>query len=234
MIPKYPDTLYTVFLMMANSLNRNIRLQQENQLLSMQKQRYENLKAAIEEARQARHDMRHQLNQLSALTQAGNLEKLKKYLAGAAARIPSLDMHFCENRAADSVVGYYCELAKKEGIPFSVQIDLPEKLPIDEIDLCLVLSNLMENALEASMHTDPARRNIKLTSYLHAGSLLLIQIENTYDGFITEKDNIIQSSKRKGNGIGLQSVRHIAEKSGGASTFTYQNGIFCAKIMICR
>ncbi|MDD6231674.1 MAG: GHKL domain-containing protein [Frisingicoccus sp.] len=257
MIPKYPDTLYTgrvlqgyfvisiallilllwfytVFLMMANSLNRNIRLQQENQLLSMQKQRYENLKAAIEEARQARHDMRHQLNQLSALTQAGDLEKLKKYLDGAAARIPSLDMHFCENRAADSVVGYYCELAKKEGIPFSVQIDLPEKLPIDEIDLCLVLSNLMENALEASMRTDPARRNIKLTSYLHAGSLLLIQIENTYDGFITEKDNIIQSSKRKGNGIGLQSVRHIAEKSGGASTFTYQNGIFCAKIMICR
>ena len=45
---------------MATSLNRNAKLQQENQFLSMQQQRYENLRTAIEEARQARHDMRHQ------------------------------------------------------------------------------------------------------------------------------------------------------------------------------
>ena len=53
-------------------------------------------------------------------------------------------MHFCENRAADSVVGYYCALAKREKIPFSVQLDLPECLPVDEINLCLVLSNLLK------------------------------------------------------------------------------------------
>lgn len=53
---------YAIFLLMAVSLNRNARLRQENQLLIMQRQRYESLKAAIEEARQARHDLRHQLN----------------------------------------------------------------------------------------------------------------------------------------------------------------------------
>lgn len=71
----------TIFLLMANSLNKNARLQQENQFLSMQQQRYESLKAAIEEARQARHDMRHQLNQISALAEAGDLDNLKAYLA---------------------------------------------------------------------------------------------------------------------------------------------------------
>lgn len=256
MIPKYQDTLYTgrvlqgyivisiallillllfyaIFLMMANSLNRNARLQQENQLLFMQQQRYENLKTAIEEARQARHDMRHHLNQLSALAEEGNLDKLKVYLAGAVSRIPSLDMRLCENRAADSVVSYYCALAKREDIPFYAQLDLPEKIPVNEIDMCLVLSNLLENALEASLQAAPSRQQIKVTSYLHASRLLLIQVENTYDGVIKEKDGVFQSSKRKGNGVGLQSVRHIAEKSGGASTFSYQAGIFCAKIMIC-
>lgn len=256
MIPKYSDTLYTgrvlqgyfvisiallvlllwfnaVFLMMANSLNRNARLRQENQLLFMQKLRYENLKTAIEEVRQARHDMRHHLNRLSALAEEGDLEKLKAYLAGAASRIPSLEMHFCENRAVDSVVGYYCELAKRENIPFSVQIDLPEKLPVDAVDLCLVLSNLLENALEASLRTAPARRRIKVTAYLHAGNLALIQIENAFDGELKEKGRIFQSSKRKGDGVGLQSVRHIAEKSGGASTFTDQDGIFRANVMLC-
>ena len=95
----------TIFLLMANSLNRNARLQQENQFLSMQQQRYQSLKAAIEEARQARHDMRHQLNQISALAEAGDLDNLKAYLAKTVSRIPDLDMNFCENRAADSVVG---------------------------------------------------------------------------------------------------------------------------------
>ena len=43
---------------------------------------------------------------------------------------------------------------------------------------------------------------------------------------------IFQSSKRKGEGVGIQSVRHIAEKSGGVSTVTYQDGLFCAKVML--
>ena len=256
MIPRYPTTLQTgrvlqvyigmsiallllmlffnaIFLLMAISINRNVRLQQENQLLSMQQQRYESLKAAIEEARQARHDLRHQLCQLAALAEEGNLEKIKAYLSGAVSRIPSLELHFCENRAADGVVGYYCALAKREQIPFSVQLDLPECLPVDEINLCLVLSNLLENALEASLRTAPARRRIELTAYLHGNSLALIQVENTYDGVIREKDGVFLSSKRKGDGVGLQSVRHIAEKSGGVSTVTYQDGLFCAKVMLC-
>ena len=255
MIPRYQSTLQTgrvlqgymvlsiallvllfwfnaTFLLMANSLNRNARLQQENQLLSMQQRRYDDLKIAIEEARQARHDMRHQLHQISALAESGDLESLKAYLAKTVSRIPNLDMHFCENRAADSVVGYYCALAKREDIPFLAKLDLPESLPIDEIDMCLVLSNLLENALEASLRTVPDRRQIKITAYLHAERLLLIEAENTFDGEVKEKDGVFRSSKRKGNGVGIRSVRHIAEKTGGASTFTYQNGTFTAKVML--
>lgn len=222
-----------IFLLMANSLNRNARLQQENQLLSMQQQRYESLKTAIDEARQARHDMRHQLNQISALAETGDLDGLKAYLAKTAARIPDLDMNFCENRAADSVAGYYCALAKREGIPFCAKLDLPQVLPVDEIDLCLVLSNLLENAFEASLRTAPARRKIKVTAYVHAERLLLVEVENAFDGEVNEKSGVFRSSKRRENGIGIQSVRHIAEKTGGASTFTYQNGIFSAKVMLC-
>ena len=255
MIPIYPTTLYTgrvlqgyivlsiallvlmfvfntIFLLMATSLNRNARLRQENQLLSLQQQRYENLKTAIEEARQARHDMRHHLNHISILAEENDMETLKTYLAQTVSRIPDLDMHFCENRAADSVLGYYCALAKREGIPFSAQIDLPQTLPVDEIDMCLVLSNLLENALEASLRTVPARRWMKVNAYVHAERLLLMQVENACNGEIKETNGVFRSSKRKGNGIGIQSVRHIAEKNGGASTFACQDGVFCAKIML--
>lgn len=255
MIPDYRETLYTgrvlqgyaiislallvlllwfnvIFLLMANSLNRNARLQQENHFLSMQQERYESLKSAIEEARQARHDMRHHFNQISALAEAGELAKIKEYLDKAAKRIPGMDMNICENRAADGVVGYYCALARREGIPFRAQVDLPAVIPVDEIDMSLALSNLLENALEASLRTEPARRRIGVQAYMHSGRLLLIQAENAFDGEIHEKNGVLQSTKRKGRGIGVQSVRRIAEKTGGASTFTYRDGVFLAQVML--
>lgn len=255
MIPKYRQTLYTgrvlqgyiilsvallilllwfnaIFLLMANSLNRNARLQQENHLLSMRQARYENLKTAIEDARQARHDMRHQLNRISALAETGDLNALREYLSKVNGRIPDMEMNFCENRAADSVTGYYCALARRESIPFQAQIDLLEHTCVDEIDLCLALSNLLENALEASLRTDPARRRIHLQMHMHAGRILLIQVENAFDGEIREKDGVYKSAKRKGNGVDLQSVRRIAEKNGGACSFTHQHGVFTAKVML--
>ena len=141
-------------------------------------------------------------------------------------------MSFCENRAADSVIGYYCALARQEGVPFQAQIDLPAQLPVDEIDLCLVLSNLLENALEASARTAPERRRIGVQAHVHSGRLALIQVENAFDGEIAKKNDVFQSSKRRGSGIGIQSVRRIAEKNGGASTFEHQGGLFSARVML--
>lgn len=255
MVPKYQSTLYTgrilqiyivvsivlliiltlfyaIFLMMALSLNKNARLQQENHFLSLQQARYENLCSAIEEARQARHDIRHHFLQLSSLAEKGDLEKIKEYLSNANSKIPDYDLHFCENQAADSVISHYAALAKRENIPFQANAALPAHISIDQIDMCLVLSNLLENALEASLKAKPFNRRIHAEVYLHHKHLLLIQVENTFEGKIQEKNHIFQSSKRPGNGVGIQSVRHIAEKSGGDSSFTYENGVFTAKIML--
>ena len=97
----------------------------------------------------------------------------------------------------------------------------------------MVLSNLLENALEASLRTAPGRRQIEMTAYVHADRILLIEVENAFDGEVNEKNGVFRSSKRRENGIGIQSVTHIAEKTGGTSTFTYQNGTFTAKVMLC-
>ena len=100
------------------------------------------------------------------------------------------------------------------------------------MDLCLILSNLLENALEASLRTAPDHRQIEVTAYVHGERLLLIEVKNAFDGVIKEKNEVFQSSKRKGSGIGIQSVRHIARKTGGASAFSYKDGIFSAKVML--
>ena len=223
---------YTMFLMMANILNKNQKLQQENLFLSVQQERYENLRSAIEEARQARHDIRHHFVQLSVMADDGNLEKIKDYLQNAMDKIPGFDFHFCENQSVDNVIGYYYALAQKEEIPFDARVDLPQELSVNEMDLCLILSNLLENALEASLKTAKFRQRIDIKIYRHASNLILIQIENAFDGKIQQNHGIFLSSKRNQNGIGIQSVRHIVEKTGGGCDFTYDNGIFTAKIML--
>ena len=212
--------------------NKNARLQQENHIHSLQRSRYDNHCAANEETRQVRHDIRHHYLQLAALAEKGDMEKIKEYLSSADRKMPSFDFHFCDNQAVDSILGYYSNHAKQEGIPFLAQIDIPDNFLGDEMDICLVLSNLLENAIEASLKTEDSRRKIVIKMYLHHTHILLIQAENNFDAKILEKNGVFQSTKHSGNGIGIQSIRHITERNGGASNFTYKDGEFMAKIML--
>ncbi len=223
---------YALFYLMASSLNRNDRLRRENQFLSMQQARYDNLRTSIAQTREARHDMRHHFHVLQGLAVQKEWDSLINYLLEAQESLPDAELGLCENAVVDSVASHYGLLYRKYDIPFTFQLDLPRKLPIPEIDLCLVLSNLLENALEASKKTTPDRRRITMQAYLRAGHMVLLTVENAFDGEVQEKDGIFQSSKRRGEGVGLSSVRHIAEKNGGYSRFLYENGVFCANIIL--
>lgn len=223
---------YSLFYLMARSLNKNDRLRQENQFLSMQQTQYKMLCTSIEETRQARHDMRHHFSALATLASRKEWTQLEEYIAQVQESIPSTKLNLCNNPAVDGVASHFAALIKGHDIPFSIKFDLPYNLQISEMDACLVLSNLLENALEASLHTNKAKRYIKVQAYTHSDNVILISVENAFDGIIKKKNDIFQSSKHSGNGVGIQSVRRIAEKNGGYSSFTWAEGLFCANIML--
>ncbi len=223
---------YALFYLMASSLNRNDQLRRENQFLSMQQARYDNLRTAIEQTREARHDMRHHFNILQNLAAQGKWESLKKYLSDVQGSIPDAELGLCNNEVVDSVASHFVLLYRKHDIPLTLTLSLPCEIPVPEIDLCLVLSNLLENAMEASLKTAPERRHVKATAHLHSAHMVLLSVENTYDGKIQEKDGVFQSTKRKGEGVGLQAVSHIAEKNGGYSRFLYKDSVFCANVIL--
>lgn len=223
---------YVLFYLMAVSLNDNYRLMRENQFLSMQQAQYDNLRAAINETRQARHDMHHHFNALSSLADRKEWDVLKEYLCDVQQAVPSAELNLCDNPAADSIISHYSILCKNNGIPFTAKSDLPAELPVAEMELCLVLSNLLENALEASLHTNAKKRFVSVHAYLHSKSVILLTVENAFDGMIKKKGEIFQSSKRRGDGVGIESVRHISEKNGGYCRFRYDDGKFRADVML--
>ncbi len=130
------------------------------------------------------------------------------------------------------MAGYYAALCHRNGIALICQADLPAELPVAEMSVCVALSNLLENALEASLRTADSRREIRMYAKVHSDKLVLLSVENRYDGEIIEQDGIFQSSKHRGEGVGLQSVRRIAEKNGGYCQFTHEGGVFRADIML--
>lgn len=223
---------YLLFYHMASSLNRNARLRLENQFLSMQQARYDSLLTTTRQIRQARHDLRHHFHVLAGFASQGNMEGIVDYLAQVQGNIPTGDLGLCENAVVDSVAGYFAPLYKENGIPLSFVLDLPRSLPVPDADLCSILSNLLENAMEASLRTAPEKRKVQVSARLHSGNMVLLSVENTYDGEVREKNGVFLSSKRPGEGIGLQAVRHTAEKSGGYVRFHYGDGVFTANVML--
>ncbi len=220
-----------MFYKMATILNSNARIQQENNFLFMHQSRYQNLINAIEETRQVRHDLRHHIINLMSLADNNDLLAIKNYLQKASYTVPNINLHFSDNLAVDSVISHYFDLASKENIPFNATIDIPQKLPVDEMDICLILSNLLENALEASRFIKEDQY-INIGIKMHSSHIILLWVENRFEGIIKEKNSIFRSTKHKGNGVGIQSVRHIAEKNSGDSSFKYENGIFTVKVML--
>ena len=225
-------SFYALFYLMASSLNRNDRLRRENHLLSMQQARYDSLRAAIEQTRHARHDMRHHLHILQSFAAQGKWDSLTEYLEEVLGAVPDSDFCLCENMAVDSVAGYFAALYRQRDIPLTIELDLPPQLPIPETDFCSVLSNLLENAMEAGLRTAPERRQTKVQAHLHSDRIILLSVENTYDGSVREKDGIFLSSKRPGEGVGLQAVKHTAEKGGGYSRFHYGDGMFTVNVIL--
>ncbi|MCI9485595.1 MAG: GHKL domain-containing protein [Lachnospiraceae bacterium] len=232
---------YLLFYHIAGNYAATIRLQNENHLLHMSQSRYESLQDAIIETRQARHDLRHHFHALSALAAKEDWESLRSYLSEAERRLPETELVLCANPTVDGTAGYYAAQYEQQGIAWNFRLELPERLPVPETDFCVVLSNLLENALEAGRRPEissseisgPDSRppSVSVSARTHGETILLLTVENTLLRPVREQGGTFFSSKREGPGIGLSSVRRIAEKNGGYCRFEQDETCFRAHVM---
>jgi sensor histidine kinase regulating citrate/malate metabolism len=130
------------------------------------------------------------------------------------------------------VAAYYAAAARNEGIESSLQFALPGELDDTvESDLCIIVGNLLENAVEACRRMENGARFIRLNSRLEYGTLT-ITADNSFNGNIWEKDGVFLSSKREGEGVGLSSVAAVAKKYGGRARFEAKDGVFQASVYV--
>lgn len=177
-----------------------------------------------------RHDLRHQLTALREL--AGDGGELVRYIDTLIAGIPTARRSFCENEAVNAVVSHYASLCEKQGIELSVRLTVPEKTQnVSDSALCAIFGNLLENAAEACGRMEQGRRFIRLRSSLHY-ELLTVTMDNSFDGRADVMDGRFLSSKRSGFGIGLESVKAIAEAAGGGAEFKTEGRVFLSSVYV--
>ena len=188
-------------------------------IIEMQRAYYPLLIERIEEARRARHDLRHHLGMAQKLLMAGEKEELKQYLDRYAMEVFNLPaLSFCENHVADVILRHFDVLAKKNSIDFIVDAQLPEGLFVEDADLCNLISNLLENALEACIYVSDEKRISFAIKRIKDNVVILV--ENSFDGYVRTKGGKYLSRKKTNReGIGLVSIKEIAEKYGGNALF---------------
>ena len=202
--------------------------------LGIQAEQYQRLSGQIAQTRAARHDLRHHLSILLSLMEDGEVEKARNYLSTYATALDSIsDIPLCGNYVVDAVVQHYLGQARERGIQVDVQLDIPEDCGVEDTDLCIVLGNCLENALEACARMEKGAKCIRLRAQ-KVGQMLVITLDNSYDGVQKGRHDQFFSTKRKGRepGMGLSSIRAVAEKYNGVAQFHGEEGVFQSSILL--
>ncbi len=204
------------------------RLEQAGRLASLRENYYQGLQREQRQVRQLRHDLRNHLTALQGMLEAGGTDKALTYLAEIAGS-PALrsGKRFCENETANVVLAAKAEEMEREGLTGDFAVSLPGELPIADTDLCALLGNALDNAVEAARGTE--ERKITVRCRVEKG-LFMLRVENAVRGEIGPG---LETSKadKSAHGFGVAGMREIAARYGGTLEARARAGRF--ELVVC-
>ncbi len=227
--------LYHVFWWTALKLTEGAKLQHENTMLQMESKRYEELRKYMDETKALRHDFRQHILVITQLSGAGKISELQNYLLQINSMTESNYTGFCDNIAVDAVASYYTAFAEEQNTKIEWRLNLPRDLPLKEAEYCVILGNLLENALRAVKNLSEERRIITVISSLLSETIIGISVDNPFNGKIKFRKNGLPRSDREGHGIGLISVLNtVNHYEGSMKISTRKDGkkIFSVDIVL--
>lgn len=205
-------------------------------LVKIQTSHYSLLKTHIEETRRARHDLRQHLTALQGCIDSGNPDALAAYVKKYGEDLPRSIPVFCQNPAVDAILYFYAQQAAQADIAMDISFQIGDPPIIPEPELCVLLGNLLENALEAcaSSSQDLPREKCKICvrAQMTGTDMMALTVDNSSVLPPKKTGDGLLSGKHEGLGVGTASVRMIAEKYHGDARFEWKDGIFYASVLL--
>lgn len=209
-------------------------LAQAKEQISMQTEYYDALREQMDEVRAIRHDVRHFVEVMKRLSEENRYEELRQFISGYVENVDPAPLPvFCENIVANSIIGYYSLCLKKRDILFRCTRQIPAKLPIDDIDLCIILGNGLANAMEACEKQEGHQTRYVTVEARDINGQLLIKIINTYNGIVNlREDRLLSTKSGSHHGMGLQNIKKVVEADGGIVRCDYNTNTFTLMVAL--
>ncbi len=196
------------------------------QLIGKQREHYNQMLEHADELRIIRHDFRHHIHALLHMDK----DQQKRYLLDLNKELDTpKEQNYCENPAVNQVLQEYGTRCLENQIEFMASLDISAHIPIDDLTLCIVIGNLMENSMEACLKLRE-NRFIHLQARWMQDHLMMLA-ENSYNGQIRESGGKLLSSKQDG-GLGLLSIRRILNRPGDDFDVCFNDITFTAMVNI--
>lgn len=213
----------------AKLIDRRIAAYQR-QLIETHYQEVENM---YRQMRGWRHDYRNHIQTMKVLASSGDLEGIRNYLDRLDTDLNTVDLAVkTGNAMADAILNSKISLAKSRDIPVQVDAHIPVKLKMSELDLCCIIGNLFDNAIEASLALPPEERLIRVYMDMKGTQLYLSFTNFTAGGKREKQGGRFLTTKGEGHGFGLVRIDAIVERLEGYLSRNSEDGAFTTEILI--
>ena len=217
-----------VLLYAIQVLEEHQRLEEADKLASLRESYYQNLRREEQQVRTLRHDMRNHLTAVQGLLERGETQRAASYLSEIASS-PAMGgrRNLCENETANVVLAAKAEDMDQRGLIGDFAVSLPRELSITDTDLCALLGNALDNAIEAAVQAGDKRISVRCRA---DKGLFMLRVENAVEGEI-RPDLSTTKADKSSHGFGLAGMREIAQRCGGSLETRVQGG--CFELVAC-
>lgn len=191
---------------------------------------YEEIKTIYMNMRGWRHDYHNHIQVMKAQLAAGNAETLGHYLDELEQDLDRVDTYVKSgNRMVDAILNSKLSLAGQKQIHVNCKAQLPENISVEDVDLCVILGNLLDNALEACEKIPEENRFLRVYIVAHKNQLY-VSIQNSAKEELNFDERHYITSKRGSHGFGMKRVQAMVEKYEGYLRLANEPGIFAAEV----
>jgi hypothetical protein len=191
---------------------------------------YNEMKELYETLSILHHDLKYHLKITDELLQSGKVQEAGQYLTDIKSQIPEDNMHYCLNHAVNALLSSYAKRCRELDIKYDTDVAIPEMLSMPDYDICTILGNLLENALEARQKLENGRE-IELNAKIE-DSRLAILVKNRFDGAVSEKKGKLASTKKRGGGLGLPGIQAVLDSHDGYMLTEWDKDEFTAYVIV--
>ena len=180
-----------------------------------------------------RHDYRNHIQTMKAYAASENWEAIRRYLDLLDDDLTAVDTVIrTGNPMTDAILNSKISLARSKNIQVEADAYIPVKLKLSEIDLCCIIGNLFDNAIEASMNLPEAQRVIRVYMDMKGTQLYISFTNFTAGKKIKKEGKRFRSTKGRGRGFGLARMDAIVERLNGYISRNSEDGAFTTEILL--